>query len=503
MAQDNATPVYFDDATGTLVFADERIELRPKTYAVAKFLAAHPQQVCSKETIMNAVWENSFVEDQAVFQSINEIRRKFAPTAVIQTYPRRGYAWLLPTTSQPASQSQSQTQTATKRSTPRWLLLSVLVAVLLGSVTIGWFSFVDTGERSSWLQEGPRSKTTEHQALMVLPTDTTALTNDDRGLGFGALQTVLQRLPSDSNRTVFQASDVLDIMDRKPVTKPSDYFAVSGATQIISSTLSGVPGEYSLLFTLWQKDGTQRHGVLHGGTLEQVISDYTEALMLQLFGELARPHRGASSLLTTTLTHRAMTLLAQGETQAAIPYLESAVLEHPEEPMQRFLLARSYLHLGQAESALPHIEAGLTALDALPPQPLRGRLLYLKGVALMANNLPAASHFLRAAQSQAEAQQDWLYHAYAKAMQGQVLIQQQHFSEAEPLLAESLRYQQLLNCPLGIVQGHLDYFDFYFAQGNTAKARAELQLAEQIVLERNLEIVQSTIEDYKNKLIKS
>ncbi len=503
MAKDNAMPVYFDDATGTLLYADERIELRPKTYAVAKFLAAHPQQVCAKEAIMNAVWENSFVEEQAVFQSINEIRRKFAPTAVIQTYPRRGYAWLLPTTSQPSIHSKPKTQTAVKQSKPRWLLLSVLVALLLSFVAIGWFSFIGNGERPSWLPEGQHFNSTEHQALMVLPTDTTALTNDDRGLGFGALQTVIERLPSESDRTVFQASDVLDIMDRKRIEKPTDYFTVSGATQIISSKLSGVPGEYSLLFTIWHRDGTQRHGVLHGGTLEQVISDYTEALMLQLFGELARPHRGASSLLTTTLTHRAMTLLAKGETQAAIPYLESAVLEHPEEPMQRFLLARSYLNLGQAESALPHIESGLTALDTLPPQPLRGRLLYLKGVALMPNNLPAASHFLSAAQKSAEAQQDWLYHAYAKAMQGQVLIQQQRFSEAEPLLAESLRYQQLLNCPLGIVQGHLDYFDFYFAQGNTTKAQAELQIAEQVVRERDLLAVKKLIEDYKNKLVKS
>ena len=230
MAQDNATPVYFDDATGTLVFGNERIELRPKTYAVAKFLAAHPQQVCSKETIMNAVWENSFVEDQAVFQSINEIRRKFAPTAVIQTYPRRGYAWLLATMSQPTSQSQPQTQTAMKPSKPRWQLLSVVVAVLMGAMTIGWFSLTGYGEKPFWLQAGAHFNATGHQALMVLPTDTTALTNDDRGLGFGALQTVIQRLPSESNRTVFQASDVLDIMDRGPADQPFDYFSVSGAT---------------------------------------------------------------------------------------------------------------------------------------------------------------------------------------------------------------------------------------------------------------------------------
>lgn len=503
MAENHEICVYFDDDAGTVICADKRIELRPKTYAVAKYLATQPQRVCSKEAIMNAVWENSFVEDQAVFQSINEIRRKFAPTAVIQTYPRRGYAWLLATTSQPTSQSQPQTQTAMKPSKLNWQLLSVVVALLMGSMTIGWFSFTGYGEKPFWLEAGAQFKATEHQALMVLPTDTTALTNDDRGLGFGALQTVLQRLPSESNRTVFQASDVLDIMDRGPVDQPFEYFSVSGATQIVSSKLSGVPGEYSLLFTIWQRDGTQRHGVLHGGTIEQVLSDYTEALMLQLFGELAHPNRGAPSLFTTTLTHRAMTLLAQGETQAAIPYLESAVLEPPEEPMQRFLLARSYLHLGQMESALPHIETGLTALDALPSQPLRGRLLYLKGVALMATNLPAANHFLGAAQSQAEEQQDWLYHAYAKAMQGQVLVQQQRFSDAEPLLAESLRYQQLLNCPLGIVQGHLDYFDFYFAQGNMAKAQEELQLAEQIALERNLVIVEKLIADYKNKLIKS
>ena len=121
----------------------------------------------------------------------------------------------------------------------------------------------------------------------------------------------------------------------------------------------------------------------------------------------------------------------------------------------------------------------------------------------MPSNLAAAHHFLNAAQSATENQQDWLYHAYAKAMQGQLLIQQKRFTEAEPLLAQSLRYQQLLDCPLGIVQGHLDYFDFYFAQGNVIKAKAELDLAAQLVDQHKLEIAIKIIETYKNKLIKS
>lgn len=492
----------FDDATGTIQCAQQRIELRPKTYAVAKFLATHPQQVCAKETIMNAVWEHSFVEDQAVFQSINEIRRAFAPLEVIQTYPRRGYSWLLPTRCATTTSVQSHPQTSAWF-TPRLRMLTVLAALILGISSIGWFALAPQDKLSLWLQTAPQSKLSAHQALMILPTDTTALTSADGGFGFGALQAVIERLPSDSDRTIFQASDVLEIMDRKRVERPQDYFSVSGATQIVSSKLSGVPGEYSLLFTVWQRDGTERHGVLHGNRVEQVINDYTEALNLQLFGELTRPHRGASSVLTTTLTHRAMTLLSQGQTESAIPFLESAVVEHPNEPMQRFLLARSYLHLGLSQQALPHIEAGLAALETVAVSSLRGRLLYLKGVALMPDNLAAASHFFTAAQAATEQQQDWLYHAYTKAMRGHVLMQQQRFAEAEPLFAESLRYQQLLNCPLGIVQGHLDYVDFYLAQGSTTKAEVELLHAEQMVRERNLESIQPIIDDYKIKLIKS
>jgi DNA-binding winged helix-turn-helix (wHTH) protein/tetratricopeptide (TPR) repeat protein len=499
---ENAEPVYFDDATGTLLFKDVRIELRPKTYAVAKYLGERAQEVCSKEQIMDAIWENSFVEEQAVFQSINEIRRKFEPSVVIQTYPRRGYRWVLPVALHASNQFKKPEQLI-KHPKSHWLLISFLVALLIGSVGVSWYTFTDGGTFREWGQNGPHFNATEHQALMVLPTDTSALTSKDRGLGFGALQSVLERFPTENNRTIFQATDVLDIMDRKQTEQPSDYFAVSGATQIVSSKLNGVPGEYSLLFTVWQRDGSQQHGVLHGSTIEQVVNDYTEALMLQLFGELPRPHRGTVSALTTTLTHRAMTLLSQGAIQSAIPFLESAVVEHPDEPMQRFLLARSHLQLGNIESALPHIEAGLAALDKSAQQTLRGRLLYLKGVALMASNLPAASHFLSAAQTVAEEQQDWLYHAYTKAMQGQILIKQQRFSEAEPLFAESLRYQQLLNCPLGIIQGHLDYIDFYLAQGHTTKAKAELELAEKIVRERNLEVVKKIIESYKIKLLKT
>ena len=57
------------------------------------FLAEQPNHVFSKEEILASVWKDTVVDDQVIFQSINEIRKETGHANVIKTYPRRGYSW--------------------------------------------------------------------------------------------------------------------------------------------------------------------------------------------------------------------------------------------------------------------------------------------------------------------------------------------------------------------------------------------------------------------------
>ncbi len=81
---DNAAQrLAFDDfvldlARGCLLHDGREIALRPKTFAVLRFLVDHRGQLVSKEELLAAVWPNLVVTDDTLVQSIGELRRVFA-----------------------------------------------------------------------------------------------------------------------------------------------------------------------------------------------------------------------------------------------------------------------------------------------------------------------------------------------------------------------------------------------------------------------------------------
>ena len=80
---------------GEVVVDDTVILLRPKTFELLLLLASHQESILSKAEILEKVWPGAVVEDQVIFQSINEIRKQAGLADAIKTYPRRGYSWVL------------------------------------------------------------------------------------------------------------------------------------------------------------------------------------------------------------------------------------------------------------------------------------------------------------------------------------------------------------------------------------------------------------------------
>jgi DNA-binding winged helix-turn-helix (wHTH) protein len=69
--------------------------LEPKVMQVLLHLASHPNEVLSKDRILEAVWHNTFVGDDVLVRCISEIRYVFGDdpksSHVIQTIPKGGY----------------------------------------------------------------------------------------------------------------------------------------------------------------------------------------------------------------------------------------------------------------------------------------------------------------------------------------------------------------------------------------------------------------------------
>ena len=101
--------VWLDLAGERLWRGTTALRLRLKSFAVLRYLVAHPGQVVSKEELLEAVWPETTVSDGVLMVCINELRTALgdpAPTPrYIETVHRRGYRWIgtLPLTAAPAA----------------------------------------------------------------------------------------------------------------------------------------------------------------------------------------------------------------------------------------------------------------------------------------------------------------------------------------------------------------------------------------------------------------
>jgi adenylate cyclase len=82
-----------DLGLGSLLRDGQEIPLRPKTFAILRHLVENPSRLVSKDELFDAVWPNVTVTDDALVQSIGELRRALGDDGLnlIKTVPRRGY----------------------------------------------------------------------------------------------------------------------------------------------------------------------------------------------------------------------------------------------------------------------------------------------------------------------------------------------------------------------------------------------------------------------------
>lgn len=95
----------FDAKTGHARRADgTSVPLRAQAAQLLAHLAARQGQVVSKDALMDAVWPDTAVTENSLYQCITEIRKALGPDGdkILQTVPRKGYRLMLPEIDAPA-----------------------------------------------------------------------------------------------------------------------------------------------------------------------------------------------------------------------------------------------------------------------------------------------------------------------------------------------------------------------------------------------------------------
>jgi DNA-binding winged helix-turn-helix (wHTH) protein/tetratricopeptide (TPR) repeat protein len=99
------------DAENELLYKGaEIIRLRPKTFALLRQLADHPGRLVTKADLLNAIWKNYNVGEEALKHCVTEIRRVLNDDAetpqYIETVHRRGYRFIGKIDSSPSSKER-------------------------------------------------------------------------------------------------------------------------------------------------------------------------------------------------------------------------------------------------------------------------------------------------------------------------------------------------------------------------------------------------------------
>ncbi len=83
-----------------IVRGKDQVKLEPRVMLVLVFLARHPDEVVSRERILEAVWKDVVVSDEVLTNAIRELRKAFGDDAkepqFIQTIPKQGYRLIAP-----------------------------------------------------------------------------------------------------------------------------------------------------------------------------------------------------------------------------------------------------------------------------------------------------------------------------------------------------------------------------------------------------------------------
>ncbi|MBI3303507.1 MAG: AAA family ATPase, partial [Deltaproteobacteria bacterium] len=108
-------PFHLDLATEQLWREEQPLPLRPKPFAILRYLAEHPGRLVTKEELLKAVWPDTYVGEGLLNTYIRDLRRVLgdepAAPRFIATVVRRGYRFIAAVQSQDKSGVRSQNTT--------------------------------------------------------------------------------------------------------------------------------------------------------------------------------------------------------------------------------------------------------------------------------------------------------------------------------------------------------------------------------------------------------
>jgi transcriptional activator of cad operon len=461
----------------TITRGEETIQVRPKTFALLLLMLEKPREVLSKTYLLDSIWDDVTVEEQVLVQSIRELRQLFGSAEIIQTYPRKGYAWAADVERQTATSAPVTTNTPlVDTPEPRlWWRKTYTVPALVIAIVIALGGI--------FYALSARSSAAQTEVVIVLPVKSQIPSNDYNWIPLGAMDELIHLLGSNQNVQVMSSEYVLGAMEHASLGRDfqtqdvARMFDVSGASLIVEAQIGGFVENYRIDYKLHFKKDIKR-GVVFDRNLHQAIYQLGEIIVSHTGQPLHKPEEKAQATFNNELFARALEKKDAGEFELARTLLTSLKQLEPDNMIVRTSLVQVLIHLKDFVAAQSEIESTLALAQSIRA-PERSELYFdLALIAKHQNQLVQALNYL----NQAESFADEINSAY---------------TQAQTAFEQALKLNTTIRCPIGISDNHLKLANLLALQGKRESALEHYNHAKSVIETHHLDTLQTNLAAFK------
>lgn len=149
----------FCEQKQTLQDENDIVQLEPLLVEVLSYFCRHPDEMISRERLIEDVWESRVITDNAVNRVIAKLRKQLADDSrspqYIATFPKKGYKWIAPTIELGADNIQNvESKSISDRAKNSRPLIALATFMLVMMVAGLWF-LIEQDNHSSPIKSKP------------------------------------------------------------------------------------------------------------------------------------------------------------------------------------------------------------------------------------------------------------------------------------------------------------------------------------------------------------
>lgn len=464
----------------------ETIQVRPKTFALLLLLLEKPREVLSKRYLLDTIWDDVAVEEQVLVQSIRELRQIFGNTEIIQTYPRKGYAWSADVEKQNIECPLATAPVKAGRWKKSYTLPAVAAACLL-LVCVVFFAV------------SARSASPQTDVVIVLPLKSHIPGNDYNWVPLGAMDQLIHLLVSDKSAQVMSSEYVFQVMQYARL--PRDYeteavarvFDVSGATLVVEAQFTGSLENFRLDYKLRSRNDVKR-GVIFEKQINQAIYKLGQVVVSQTGQKLSNADQNSQAVLSNELMVRGVEQLDKKDYEAALSFFNSLKQLDPNNLTAREQLVRALVAAKKAEQAKEEIAAAIDLAKNTAPQTSARMYLFLALVQLQQQEVDPALVSLQRADEFANISNDILVQSSIASNRAKIHEERDEFSLAQTNFERAIKLDTVIRCSISLSHDHIGLTKLLLKQGKREQALVHFNEAKRLVETHQLDDIRPILD---------